>query len=129
MKVVDVNIVIHLFIDGTHSIDSRQLFQDDSNWILPNIWIHEMNNVLSTFVKQGGMPLTDAVGILKLSWRVFGKSTVKIKMDDALINSVQFKISGYDAEYITLAQYQDLPLITLDKKLCNLLPKWTELLQ
>ena len=129
MKIVDVNIVIHLFIEGTHSVVSKRLFNDDSNWVLPNIWFHEINNVLSTFVKQGGMPLTNAVDILKHSWSIFGESTFKVKMDDALINSVQYKISGYDAEYITLAQYYESKLVTLDKKLWSHIPRWAKLLE
>ena len=128
MIAVDVNIVVHLFIEGSHSTESQSLFKKDSHWILPDIWIHEMTNVLSTYVKHGGMSLENGIKILNDALNYFADSTFSLSMAEVLSLSVNYNISGYDAAYIVLAKYNKIPLLTLDKKLSGLVPEYTRLL-
>ena len=127
MKAVDVNIVIYLFIQGRHSDSAGHLFDRDANWILPDLWIHEMTNVISTYIKQDGMNINNGEKILKAAYQYFGKTTYSLPMADVLHNSVKYNISCYDSAYITLAIAHDLPLITMDKKLAKKVPEFTEL--
>ena len=62
---MDVNIVVYLFIQGRHSDSAGHLFDRDANWILPDLWIHEMTNVVSTYIKQDGMSTNNGEKILK----------------------------------------------------------------
>ena len=59
MKAVDINIVVNLFIKGTHSVAAGKLFSSDGHWILPDLWVHDMTNVVATYIKQSGMALDD----------------------------------------------------------------------
>ena len=49
-------------------------------------------------------------------------------MTVVLKTSIEYDISGYDAAYIALARNKKVPLITLDKKLANKVPVFTEIL-
>ncbi len=128
MIVVDVNIIIHLFISGSHSKKARALYNSDPYWHVPDLWIHEMTNVISTYVKHGGMDMSDAKKILNNAFEYFGENTYTIPSQDVLALSVKYKISGYDATYIVLAAANEVPLVTLDKKLVAKVPDLTKML-
>lgn len=87
-----------------------------------------MTNVLSTYVKHGGMALKGGIEILNDALNYFRESTYTLPMPDVLSISVNYKISGYDAAVIALAKSNKIPLITLDKKLSRLVPEYTQLL-
>ena len=128
MKAVDINIVINLFIEGTHSDATGKLFSSDRHWILPDLWIHEMTNVVATYVKQSGIALDDGEKILESACQYFLETTYSLPMTVVLKTSIEYDISGYDAAYIALARNNKVPLITLDKKLANKVPEFTEIL-
>ncbi len=125
MIVVDVNILIHLFLNGSHTKNAQALYKRDPHWIAPDLWIHEMTNVISTYVKHGGMDLPAGKDILSCAFDYFGDNTFTVPSQDVLSISVEKNISGYDAAYIALAVANKVPLITLDKKLIKQVPEYT----
>ena len=46
----------------------------------------------------------------------------EVTMDAALAVAAKYAITGYDAQYVTLAQSLNAPLITEDRKLRNVAP-------
>ena len=97
MKVVDVNIVVNLFIKGTHSVAAGKLFSSDRHWILPDLWGHDMTNVVATYVKQSGMALDDGEIFLDSACQYFLETTYSLPMTVVLKTSIEYDISGYDA--------------------------------
>ena len=128
MKAVDINIVVNLFIKGTHSVAAGKLFSSDGHWILPDLWVHDMTNVVETYVKQSGMALDDRELFLDSACQYFLETTYSLPMTVVLKTSIEYDISGYDAAYIALARNNKVPLITLDKKLAKKVPEFTEIL-
>ena len=122
MIVVDVNIIVHLFISGSHSQKAKNLYNADPEWRVPDLWIHEMTNVLSSYVKHGGVNLSKAKSILSNVYDYFGENTYSMNSQNVLEISVEYNISGYDATYISLAVANDVSLFTLDKKLAAKVP-------
>jgi len=126
MIVADVNIVVNLFLEGNHSEKAGALYENDPNWVLPDIWIHEMTNVLSTYVKHGGLDRSMSMELLNSSLDYFLPATVSLPMDGVLACSLDYNISAYDAEYIYLAREKNIPLITVDKRLIRSIPDHTK---
>ncbi len=128
MIVVDVNIIVNLFIDGDHSNAAADLFEQDDQWYFPDIWLHETTNVISTYVKYGGLSIKKADQILNNAMAYFLNTTYSMPMTDVLKCSIKYNISAYDAEYIVLAKINNTQLVTVDKKLNKAIPQLTRLL-
>ncbi|MBC8322468.1 MAG: type II toxin-antitoxin system VapC family toxin [Candidatus Marinimicrobia bacterium] len=128
MIVVDVNIIVNLFIDGEHSPAATDLFEQDDQWYCPDIWLHEITNVMSTYVKHGGLSIKKADQILNNAIAYFLDSTFSMPMTDVLKCSIKYNISAYDAEYIVLAKINNTQLVTVDKRLNKAIPQLTRLL-
>jgi predicted nucleic acid-binding protein len=128
MIVVDVNIIVNLFIEGEHTSAAVELYKQDDQWHCPDIWLHELTNVMSTYVKYGGLSPKKADQILNNAMAYFLDTTFSIPMSDVLKYSLKYNISAYDAEYIVLAKSKNARLVTVDKKLNKLIPQLTRLL-
>ena len=128
MIAVDVNIIVNLFIEGEHSPAAAELYEQGDQWYCPDIWLHEMTNVMSTYVKHGGLSQKKAGQILNNAMAYFLDTTFSMPMTDVLKCSLKYKISAYDAEYILLAKMNKTRLFTVDKKLNKLVPQLTRLL-
>ena len=128
MIVVDVNIIVNLFIEGDHSTAAADLYEQDDQWYCPDIWIHEITNVISTYVKHGGLPPKKADQILNNAMAYFLDNTFSMPMTDVLKCSLKYNISAYDAEYIVLANINKTRLVTVDKKLNKAIPQRARLL-
>jgi predicted nucleic acid-binding protein len=128
MIVVDVNIIVNLFIEGEHTPAASDLYKQDDQWCCPDIWLHEMTNVMSTYVKHGGVSQKKAAQILNNALAYFLDTTFSIPVSDVLNCSLKYNISAYDAEYIVLAKSNKTRLVTVDKKLNKAIPQLTRLL-
>ena len=128
MIVVDVNIIVNLFIEGEHTTAASDLYKQDDQWCCPDIWLHEMTNVMSTYVKHGGVSQKKAAQILNNALAYFLDTTFSISVTDVLNCSLKYNISAYDAEYIVLAKSNKTRLVTVDKKLNKAIPQLTRLL-
>ncbi len=128
MIVVDVNIIVNLFIEGDHTPAAVELYEQDNQWYCPDIWIHELTNVMSTYVKHGGLSQKKVDQILNNAMDYFLDTTISMPISDVLKCSLKYNISAYNAEYIVLAKMNNTPLVTVDKKLNKSIPKLTRLL-
>lgn len=128
MIVVDVNIIVNLFIEGEHSTAAAELYEQNDQWHCPDIWLHEMTNVMSTYVKHGGLSQKKGEQILNNAMAYFLDTTFSMPMTDVLKCSFKYNISTYDAEYIVLAKMNKTRLVTVDKKLHSAVPNFTQLL-
>jgi len=120
--VVDVNVIAYLLIAGQKTGLAQQLFQQDSEWVMPALWQHEFLNVLVTFVRHGGGKITDAENLWRESISLFGSSEREVNWIEVLRLACQHDISAYDAQYIVLAQALGIPCITEDQRLCSKFP-------
>ncbi len=117
MIVVDTNIIAYLYISGDKSPQAEQLLAFDSLWNAPLLWRSEFRNVLSLYLRKGILSLEDILVIMQQAEKLLADNEYKISSAHImqLINSSS--CSAYDCEFVALAQYLDVPLITADKKI------------
>lgn len=117
MIVVDTNIIAYFLIEGERTPQARGLWQHNPDWCLPPLWRHEFLNVLSTYVREGGMDLSGAKRVWHSAGQLFTQMENAVDMDAALELSVAKGISTYDAQFVALAGALGAPLISEDKRL------------
>ena len=119
MIVIDANILIYSLIDCDYSPLVHKLREKDSDWRTTALCLHETLNVLATYQRREMLTLTQCRKLLDHAERFMKVAQCEVAMDAALAVAAKHAITGYDAQYVALAQSLNAPLITEDRKLRN----------
>ena len=122
MIVVDANILIYSLIAGDNTKLVQKLREKDADWRTAGLCLHEILNVLATYQRRDVLSLAQCKKLLEHAERFVQVAQCEVKMGAALAVAAKYAITGYDAQYIALAQSLDAPLITEDRKLREAVP-------
>lgn len=114
MIVVDVNILAFYIIDGNRTADTNILREMDAKWMVPSFWSVEFQSILWKYVRYDGMPMGMAQDYLGKALEIFTPNEVTPAPDIVLRDAFNWKISVYDAQYVSLARQFGVPCITED---------------
>jgi len=111
-----------LYISGDRSQQSEDLLSFDFNWVAPILWRSEFRNVLAQYLRKNLLNMDEVLLIIQQAEELLSDHEYEISSAHImqLVNSSQ--CSAYDCEFVALAQYLDVPLITTDKKILNEFP-------
>ena len=128
MIVVDVNVLAYLLIPGKYTKAAEQQLEQDPAWVVPRLWRSEFRNILANYLRANQMDLADAAVIFQRAAELVGAEEYEVETTDVLRLSKESKCSAYDCEYVALAEFLDLVLVTADGKLAKAFPRRTSLL-
>ncbi len=128
MIVVDTNVLAYLLIPGRYTESAEKILTDDPDWAAPRLWRSELRNVLATYLRTGSLGLADAVALHRRAAAIIGAEEYEIETLDVLRLSESTGASAYDCEFVALAEYLDVKLVTADKKLAKAFPTRATLL-
>lgn len=117
MIVVDTNIISYLYISSARSQQAEHLLSLDSQWKAPVLWRSEFRSVLSQYLRKNVLGYDEVLLILQQAEKLLTDNEYEISSAHImqLVNTSQ--CSAHDCEFVALAQYLDIPLVTADKKL------------
>lgn len=119
MIVVDANVITYLVLKGDFSKECGELFLWDSEWLLPRLWRDELGNVLATYERRGLIERKDALLAFRDAEAILGRNEYEIGIERILSVAERTGCSGYDSQYIALAEDLGLKLFTFDKKVLS----------
>lgn len=122
MIVVDANILVYSLIEGDYSQLVNELRERDTDWRTTGLCLHEILNVLTTYQRRDILTLAQCRKLLDHTERFMKVAQCEVNMDAALAVAAKYAITGYDAQYVELAQSLHVPLITEDRKLNEAVP-------
>ena len=122
MIVIDANILIYALIECDNSRLIPQLRAKDADWRTTGLCLHETLNVLATYQRRGLLTLEQCRELLKSANRFITVAQCEVDMEASLAAAAKYGITGYDAQYVALAQNLAVPLITEDRKLRQAVP-------
>ncbi len=122
MIVVDANILIYSLIEGDNTKLVQKLREKDTDWRTAGLCLHEVLNVLATYQRRNVLSLAQCKKLLGHAERFMNVAQCEVTMSAALAVAAKYAITGYDAQYVALAQSLDAPLITEDRKLREAVP-------
>ena len=122
MIVIDANILIYSLIESDYTPLIERLRAKDSDWRTTTLCLHETLNVLATYQRRGILALAQSRELLIHAERFIQVAQAEVDMDAALCVAAKYAVTGYDAEYLALAQGLNVPLITEDRKLRQAVP-------
>ncbi|MBL8383456.1 MAG: type II toxin-antitoxin system VapC family toxin [Burkholderiales bacterium] len=123
MIVVDVNVLAYLLIPGRYTESAERLLQAEPQWAAPRLWRSELRNVLATYVRAGSLELADAAALFHRASLIIGADEYEVETIDVLRLSRESGCSAYDCEYVALADFLDIRLVTADAKLAKAFPQ------
>lgn len=126
MLVVDTNIVAYLLIEGDHTATARLLHRRDDDWRSEAFIMVEFVNVLTASIAARRMNLVLARGFLTQAISLLHGRLASIPHDAVLSLATQYRVTAYDARFLTVAQRLNTRLVTEDAKLRVAAPQLTQ---
>ena len=123
MIVVDTNIVSYLYISGIRSQQSEDLLLSDSYWVAPILWRSEFRNVLAQYFRKSLLTIDEILLIIQQAEELLADHEYEISSSHIMKLVENSQCSAYDCEFVALAQYLDIPLVTADKKIIREFPE------
>lgn len=120
MIVVDTNIISYLYISSDHSQQSEDLLAFDSDWVAPTLWRSEFRNVLAQYLRKNLLDIDEVLLIIQQAEILLAEYEMSSTHVMQLVKRSQ--CSAYDCEFVALAQYLEVPLITADKNILREFP-------
>jgi predicted nucleic acid-binding protein len=115
--VVDANVLLYLLIPGKHTADAERWLEHDPDWAVPRLWRSEVRNVLATYLRAGRIEQAEALALFQRAVLIIGLEEYEVETVEVLRLAQASGCSAYDCEYVALAQFLDVPLVTADRKL------------
>jgi len=128
MIVVDTNVIAYLYLPGDRTASAESLFREDSEWSAPLLWRSEMRNVLATQIRVGRIELNGAQSIQTEAEQLLDGREFAVDSAEVLQLAAESGCSAYDCEFVTLANYLDVPLYSADRRLVERFPHRARLL-
>ena len=116
MIVIDTNIMVYLLIEGDRTREAQALYARDAQWRSEAFLLVEFSNVLSTYMRSGGMTRLQAETLLAEAERRM-RGLVSVPHAQALRLAQEFSVSAYDARFLAAAQSVGSRLVTEDARL------------
>ena len=117
MIVVDTNILAYLYFPGDKTVEVKRLLKVDSEWAAPALWRSELLNLLCAYMRVKGLFLARCFEVLELADELMAERTYTIAPLRVLEISERTGCSGYDSEFVALAEDLRTTLVTYDAAL------------
>ncbi len=122
MIVVDTNIIAYLYLSGERSHQAEQLLAADPHWCAPVLWRSEFRSVLSRYLRKNLLAIEDVLRILEQAEDLLSDDEYEVPSAHIMQMVNSSGCSSYDCEFVALAAYLGVPLITADKRLLREFP-------
>jgi predicted nucleic acid-binding protein len=126
MLVVDTNIVVALFINGKFTRHANALFKADAAWCTEPLALVEFCNVLCTYHRAKLASAEDAQRYLEAAQTFLMPHLHSVATQTALDFALRYRVTGYDAHFLAVAEAHGKQLITADGKLRAAAPMLTQ---
>jgi len=127
--VVDINVISYLYLSGARSEQAERLLSIDPHWCAPVLWRSEFRSVLSHYLRKNLLTFDEVLLILEQAEDLLSDDEYEVPSAHVMQMVNSSDCSSYDCEFVALAGYLGVPLITVDKKLLREFPGITKSLE
>lgn len=122
MIAVDTNVIAYLYLESERSTASERLLAKDPEWAAPALWRSEFRNILALYLRKGVLDYEVALQIMREAENLMAATEFEIASALVLALARDSHCSAYDCEFIALARYLEIPLVTADRQLIQTFP-------
>jgi predicted nucleic acid-binding protein len=125
---VDTNVIACLYLPGDRTAAAEALLRADPEWTAPLLWRSELRNVLATQIRARRLDLAGAQAIQSEAEELLRGREFAVDSVEVLRLAAESGCSAFDCEFVTLAEYLDVPLYSADRRLVERFPRRARLL-
>jgi predicted nucleic acid-binding protein len=122
MILVDTNLLAYLLLPTPYAAKAEAVLIKDSDWLAPQLIHSEFRNVLLGAVRRNDIARSDADSFLARAQEVITVPEGAIDGPAVFDLAIESGCSAYDCEFVWLARYLRIPLVTADKKVLHAFP-------
>lgn len=126
MILIDTNVLAYLLIDGERTAIARELHRRDPDWRSEAFLLVEFSNVLLRYMQVRNLRLSLALGFLADAEQLLRGKLTKAPHGAVLEAAANFRVTAYDARFLTVAKTTGIKLTTEDAKLRGAAPDLTQ---
>ena len=116
--VLDTNVAFEIAFSGPRADEYREILENASSVIVPDLYKSEITNVLWQYVRAGYLDEQNAKKLMiDLMNLVDNYVSAEKNSVESLHEAIRLNHSAYDMFYFTLARRYGAVLLTMDKKL------------
>lgn len=116
MIVVDTNVIAYLYLPTEYTPLAENLLVRDPDWAAPLLWRSELRNVLAFYLRQGLFDLDGAYAIQSEAESLLAGREYDVGSLEVLRLAASSECAAYDCEFVALAQFLGVRLITVDRQ-------------
>ncbi len=122
MIVVDTNVVVNFWLPGELTANAERLLETEPDWVVPILWRSEFRNVMSLYLRKKILSLDKILNIIEEAEEHLKNNEFYLASTNImeLVNSSN--CSAYDCEFVALAKYLNINLVTTDKQILKEFP-------
>jgi predicted nucleic acid-binding protein len=119
MIAVDAGVIVACVCEHPQHAAALALLERDPYWIAPMLWQSEVRNVigLKLCIHAGLVTPQEAVEAYADALALLAHGTRDVDPLACLQTLLRYGLSGYDAEYVSLAEQEGADLVTTDRRL------------
>ena len=123
MIIADTSLIACLAIRNEDAELAGAVCAADPVWAAPVLWRSEFRHALVKCIQRAGMSLDEAMRALQSAEEIMGGREYQVSSGRVLELAARSKCTGFDCEYVALAQDLDVPLVTADPQILRAFPK------
>ena len=116
MIVVDANVVAYLYLPTENTPLAEDLLVRDPEWAAPLLWRSELRNVLALYLRQGLLDFDAAYAIQTEAESLLAGREYDVGSLEVLRLAASSGCAAYDCEFVALAEFLGVRLITVDRQ-------------
>lgn len=123
MIVADTCLIFHLFNETSLTEIAQRILDKDGHWVMPVLWRAEYANVLAKLARKESRGTSIILTHFANTVDELKDFEVEIDTKKALATALTYKISVYDAHFISLAIDSHSIVVTEDQEILKKCPK------
>ena len=122
MIVVDSNVIAYCWILGHRTELAQRVRLRDSEWHAPLLWRLELRGALAGYLWRDAIDADRAAAIMAAAESALAGREHLVSSGTVLRLAASSRLSGYDCEFVALAQSLAAPLVTEDRAVLKAFP-------
>lgn len=118
MIFVDTNLIVALSTKTPESALAQAVQSKDEHWIAPPLWESELRKVMLKLIRAGAIGHNTAMEAHRLALE--NVQTVQVSTATVLRLAGTHGLSAYDAEFASLAEWQDIRCVSFNDDLLKI---------
>ena len=123
MIVVDSSVIAARNLTNGLTSKALKVEEKDALWVVPVLWRYEFQNILTTAVKAGHIDLEQALLSLQKVSSALSENEFESSPSWVFDLVSRYKITAYDAQFISLAMEMGVFFVTEDRELQKKFPE------